>query len=58
MKMQKTPVECHPNGYPIEVVARAKWELEVFERVASDTAEELIAEVEKLRRQIEEIQGK
>lgn len=58
MSEAKRLARCLPNSCPLEVVARAKWELEVFERVASDTAEELIAEVEKLRRQIEEIQGK
>jgi len=35
--------------YPTELVARAKYEIRVFERVAMDTGIELLAEVERLR---------
>lgn len=39
--------------YPTELVAKAKYELAVFERVAMDTGAELVSEVERLRAQIE-----
>lgn len=35
--------------YPTELVAKAKYEMRIFERVASDTGEELILEVIRLR---------
>ena len=35
--------------YPTELVAKARYELHVFERVAMDTGAELVAEVERLR---------
>jgi hypothetical protein len=42
-------VEPPVQVYPTELVAKAKYEMEVFERVSSDTGAELIAEVERLR---------
>lgn len=36
-------------SYPTELVAKAKYEMHVFERVSADTAAELIAEVVMLR---------
>lgn len=38
--------------YPTELVAKAEYETEIFERVASDTGAELLAEVKRLRAQI------
>jgi hypothetical protein len=66
MKMAQTepavgaPLERHvrpraqrPSGYPTELVAKAKYEMRVFERVSAETGAELIAEVERLRAEIE-----
>ena len=39
--------------YPTDLVARAKYEMHVFERVSAETGTELIAEVERLRAEIE-----
>ena len=36
-------------SYPTELVAKAKYELQIFERVSADTGRELVAEVERLR---------
>lgn len=36
--------------YPTEVVARAKYELHVFERVSANTGEQLLAEVQAWRK--------
>lgn len=36
-------------AYPTELVAKAKFELETFERVAAETGAELVQEVERLR---------
>lgn len=41
------------NTYPTEVVARAEYEISIFERPAVDTSIELIAEVKHLRQIIE-----
>ena len=35
--------------YPTELVEKAKFEMKTFDRVAADTGNELIAEVERLR---------
>jgi len=35
--------------YPEELIPKAKYELDVFERVSMDTGKELVAEVELLR---------
>lgn len=37
------------EAWPTELVAKAKYELRIFERVAMDTGAELVAEVERLR---------
>lgn len=42
-----TPPDIMP--YPTELIAKAKYEMEIFERCAADTCQELIAEVERLR---------
>lgn len=39
--------------YPIELVAKAKYETSVFERVSADTGAALIAEIERLRAELE-----
>ncbi len=41
------------NTYPTEVVAKAEYEISIFERPAVDTSIELIAEVKHLRQIIE-----
>ena len=41
--------------YPTELIAKAKYELQVFERVAMDTGEELVSEVERLRAALVEL---
>lgn len=41
-------------NYPTELIAKAKYELEVFDRVAADTGAELVAEVVRLREMLEE----
>ena len=44
-----------PSRYPKELVAKAKYEMNVWDRVAADTGGELIAEVEWLRAEIERL---
>lgn len=36
-------------SYPTELIAKAKYELGIFDRVAAETGSELVAEVERLR---------
>ena len=43
--------------YPTELVAKAKYELEIFERVAADTGAELVAEVVILRSLVREMRA-
>jgi hypothetical protein len=36
-------------AYPTEVVAKAEYEIGIFERAAADTSQELVDEVKRLR---------
>jgi len=41
--------------YPTELVEKAKFEMAIFERVSAETGNELIAEVLRLRAQVNEM---
>lgn len=43
--------------YPTELIARAKYEVKIFERVSADTGIELIAEVVMLRSLVREMRA-
>ena len=49
MAKQATKIK---NVYPTELIAKAQYEMRIFERVGADTGEELIAEVLRLRAQV------
>lgn len=53
LERQVRPRAQRTSEYPKEIVAKAKYEMHVFERVSAETGAELIAEVERLRAEIE-----
>jgi hypothetical protein len=44
--------------YPTELVAKAKYEMQIFERVAQETGAELVAEVDRLREALTELRDR
>lgn len=46
---KQTTARSVASEWPTELVAKAKYELHVFDRVAAETGVELVAEVERLR---------
>lgn len=45
------------NVYPTELIEKAKFEMTIFERVSAETGNELIAEVLRLRAQVDEMRS-
>ena len=43
--------------YPEELIEKAKFEMETFSRVGSDTGKELVVEVERLRTELDKYRG-
>lgn len=54
MSKKATPAK---SVYPTELVEKAKFEMTIFERVSAETGNELIAEVLRLRAQVNEMRS-